>query len=247
MAFCSNCGVQLQANAKFCPECGTKCGESASNGSKRVQTFKGQIKKCPSCGASVSSFSITCSECGHEFVNESSNEVQKRFQAGLLNFTDEKKIDFIASFPIPNTREDLGNFVIMLGSTIVNALNNGDDKCFIVSYKTKYDELKSKINISLSKDDPIYSEVKKFDEKIKLAEKQWKKEYRKNQKQLETDNKKNWKLEKKRHNMNLSEYEKQGRFERGGQLVAFIFLVTVLTIGCILILLDPLDFYEWGL
>ncbi len=46
---CSQCGAEMSAKAKFCPECGAKAPAG---------------KFCPECGASVSSSAKFCPECG---------------------------------------------------------------------------------------------------------------------------------------------------------------------------------------
>lgn len=100
------------------------------------------IKKCPSCGAIAQSFSTRCSDCGHDFKNlESVNSIKEFFRdyqtleskvvmrqnnGGLLDkvigslgdgdwkkavFT--KKKEFIMHFPIPNSKEDILDFLTM--------------------------------------------------------------------------------------------------------------------------------------
>ena len=49
---CPNCGADVKANAKFCPECGKKLTE--------------ENKKCPKCGAQVKSGAKFCPECGEK-------------------------------------------------------------------------------------------------------------------------------------------------------------------------------------
>ena len=49
---CPNCGAEVKANAKFCPECGKKLTE--------------ENKKCPKCGAQVKSGAKFCPECGEK-------------------------------------------------------------------------------------------------------------------------------------------------------------------------------------
>lgn len=46
---CSNCGVALGANAKFCPECGTRV-----------------VTACPKCGAKLPAAGKFCPECGEK-------------------------------------------------------------------------------------------------------------------------------------------------------------------------------------
>ena len=98
---------------------------------------EGVIKKCPACGAHVQSFTTNCIDCGHEFrnveVNFSASAIFEKFknieeeakdeyfknnkndglgsqalidsQIGMA--INERKINFISAFPIPNTREDI--------------------------------------------------------------------------------------------------------------------------------------------
>ena len=100
---------------------------------------EGDVRKCPACGSSIQSFATKCSDCGHEFRNtESTHSVQKL--ADMLNavqvdtpqasgvmgmFTQgsarilgnnrasDKRKEIIRNFPIPNTREDLLEFMAM--------------------------------------------------------------------------------------------------------------------------------------
>jgi predicted RNA-binding Zn-ribbon protein involved in translation (DUF1610 family) len=144
MAFCSNCGTKLEEGVKFCPSCGTQTGNAAvSKAAEKV----GTIRKCPACGAEVESFQATCSSCGHEFSNiKVTSSVQQFFEklvaldqhiyetgndtqsigTSLLNMYglggtrkgDKRRINLIEGFPIPNTKEDILEFMIMASSRI---------------------------------------------------------------------------------------------------------------------------------
>jgi len=94
----------------------------------------GDVKKCPACGAIVISFSAKCSDCGHEFSNIETNvSIEKLFK--LLTEIDnkpketfgmfqkdkelayesdlvQKKAEIIKNFPIPNTKNDILEFLI---------------------------------------------------------------------------------------------------------------------------------------
>jgi DNA-directed RNA polymerase subunit RPC12/RpoP len=157
MAFCSNCGKELAAEAKFCASCGTAVGGAANT--TQTQTKSGQSKKCPSCGAPVESFQIKCSSCGYEFreadisstiqtfleqiealdkerdekltKNESDNDSSIGSLLGLsglkrsaMGFSPpitrirSEKVRLISQFPIPNTKEDILEFLIFASSQI---------------------------------------------------------------------------------------------------------------------------------
>jgi hypothetical protein len=95
----------------------------------------GDIKKCPACGSMVQSFQIKCIDCGHEFSNiESNTSINKLFEMlndaenerkdegmslggifakalGGSDKVDLKKMTIISNFPIPNTKEDIIEFL----------------------------------------------------------------------------------------------------------------------------------------
>lgn len=120
MPFCSECGKELANGTKFCPNCGHQVnGTTVTEQSQRKQTFDGEIRKCPNCGAVLNAFELACPTCGMEIrgVNVS-NVVQdfyKRLQA--LEGTRQQE-SFIQNFPIPNTKEDILEFIILASSNI---------------------------------------------------------------------------------------------------------------------------------
>ncbi len=81
--------------------------------------------------------------------------------------------DFVASFPIPNTREELGNFMIMIASILNTDLQNRADSQRISAFKSKFDEVKSKINLNLPENDPIKKETANWDKKINSKFESW--------------------------------------------------------------------------
>lgn len=101
---------------------------------------EGDLKKCPACGATVQAFKSKCSDCGHEFRNvqvaKSVKELNKHLQDAANKIRDEKEkivvtwknqhlkgadniakeiatlqASIIGSFPIPNTKEDILEFL----------------------------------------------------------------------------------------------------------------------------------------
>lgn len=139
MSFCSNCGQELEENAKFCINCGSKIDAGKS---KRTTVYEGTTHKCPNCGEILKSFLPNCPACGYEIrgsknvsaVRELAEKLEaieakrgniakpnslKRFIFGQqLTKTDEQKISLIRSFAIPNTKEDLYEFLIMSKSNV---------------------------------------------------------------------------------------------------------------------------------
>ena len=141
MAFCTNCGERLTDGAKFCAACGTAVG--VTDYTTRKTVYEGEIHKCPSCGEILNSFVPVCPACGHELrgakasnsVKELANKLEQIERTrehtksrsligrlygsdGQLTKTDEQKISLIRSFSIPNTKEDIVEFMILASSNI---------------------------------------------------------------------------------------------------------------------------------
>ena len=107
MAFCSNCGNELNAGAKFCAECGSPVTNTES---KRKTVFEGDIHKCPHCGEALRAFETICPTCGTELRGAKSSSAISVLSEKLENATSEKqRIVIIKSFPIPNTKEDISD------------------------------------------------------------------------------------------------------------------------------------------
>lgn len=142
MAYCKNCGSLLVDGAKFCQKCGTKIDTTTSDYSVRQQEFAGKIYKCPRCGEALKSFVSNCPACGLELRGTKATssvrefalkleaieasrrfEVIPRFSNNLeankfISSTDQQKISLIENFAVPNTKEDILEFMILATSNI---------------------------------------------------------------------------------------------------------------------------------
>ena len=141
MAFCSNCGQKLEEGARFCSGCGAPVG--GSKNTQRQQVFEGDIHKCPNCGEVIKAFTTVCPSCGHEFRNSDSSSAVKAFSkkleqieagrkpvsaignivkslglGGQQDNTDEQILNHIRTFNVPNTKEDVFEFMILASSNI---------------------------------------------------------------------------------------------------------------------------------
>lgn len=121
MAYCTNCGAQVDDNAKFCGACGNKMASNPQppKSTARKSNYDGAIHKCPNCGAGLASFVKNCPECGYELRGadgvESVSDFARRYASTTSN---EKKVDLIRTFVIPNTKEDILEFAILASSNI---------------------------------------------------------------------------------------------------------------------------------
>lgn len=115
MAFCINCGQELANGAKFCANCGKAVGASQNETTEQRKTvYEGEIHKCPNCGEILSSLAVICPSCGYEIRGSKASNSVKEFAMQLANAeNDKQKITLIQSYPIPNNKEDILEFLIL--------------------------------------------------------------------------------------------------------------------------------------
>lgn len=145
MPFCRECGYKMTDEATVCLVCGWKTGEEIR--SKRQEEWAGKIVKCPNCGDLINAFVSSCPSCNYELRGSKVSNVVKEFADKLeqieknrsvqkgksifekvsdlstgdyyLTKTDKQKINLIKNFPVPNTKEDILEFIV-LASTNIN-------------------------------------------------------------------------------------------------------------------------------
>ena len=143
MSYCLKCGAKIVEGAKYCQKCGTAVHEDVyANEAKRQQEYVGKIYKCPNCGEVLNSFVINCPSCGFELRGAKATGAVREFALKLeaieakreyekpkgifsaaqnqinISKTDEQKINLIQNFSVPNTKEDMLEFMILATSNI---------------------------------------------------------------------------------------------------------------------------------
>lgn len=109
----------LVEGAHFCSNCGVAVGETNTGASQRKTVYDGELYKCPNCAERLDSFMTVCPTCGYELRGtKGASKVEKL--AKKLESTKNKgqKIDLIRNFYIPNTKEDIYEFVILATSNM---------------------------------------------------------------------------------------------------------------------------------
>lgn len=130
----------------------------------------GSLRKCPNCGAIVKPGVASCSTCNFEFVDTQAvasvkqlsdkiMEVEKRYP---ISYEDEKEevskrasaeVSIITTFPVPNTREDLLDFIVFTESKFLHLDNStASDVAIIKAYKSKYIECVERAKIYFNND-----------------------------------------------------------------------------------------------
>lgn len=150
---------------------------------ERKMVYEGKIHKCPNCGEVLNSFIANCPACGYELRDsrnssavqelalkieeiESKRDRTKVFTKILgaynlgdgLTKTDEQKISLIRNFPIPNTKEDLYEFLILSKSNIeIDAYENTQIKSARLAvsdaWKAKFEQAYQKAKLLFNNDD----------------------------------------------------------------------------------------------
>lgn len=130
----------------------------------------GIVKKCPNCGAPYHPGTGKCPECGHLFQEIGGNSSAQRLADGIQRifndnnkesiiskiFGDEyekrKKVEqYVLNFPIPNTKDDMLEFITSLDSK--RKMIDSSDLQSV--YKAKYKEVIKKAKIMFPDDEQI--------------------------------------------------------------------------------------------
>lgn len=171
--FCTNCGKELTENARFCENCGTAINNTPATPipqepeNERKQVFDGVIHKCPACGETWNSFSSVCPNCGYELRDAKSSNSISNFVVNLAKAKNEKeRIEFIKMFPIPNTKEDILEFMIIAFSNFdprfyARNLDRDDEHD---AWLTKIEQAYQKAKFSFKNDSTFVDIQEKYDE-----------------------------------------------------------------------------------
>lgn len=138
-------------------------------------TKNGTVRTCPACGAMVPAFQGVCPECGYEFTEVDANASSKKLADALLNTNSESKQKrIIETFPLPNTKADLLEFLTALKPRISDFRDP-----LATSYFKKYQECIEKAKVTFPNDKLIAPFIASFEREAVLREKAQKKQERK--------------------------------------------------------------------
>ena len=182
MAYCTNCGQQLTDGAKFCSNCGNP---TTTQNVQRRTVYEGELHQCPKCGELLDSFITHCPSCDFEIrgskATSSVRELSLKLEAiesqrenenvsGIfsrtnqiynISKTDEQKITLIKSFAIPNTKEDILEFMILATSNVDMSVYSSLDTPS-AGAKAVTDAWHAKIKQTYAKAKNIYKNDKDF-------------------------------------------------------------------------------------
>lgn len=159
---------------------------------------EGDLKKCPSCGAPVPSFNTKCSDCGHEFRNtQAASSIQKLYDEiqkiedsersrerswaqkldgdlGIQRTIAARQASAISSFPVPNTREDLLEFLSIASSEANKKLSlfimhAHPDAILKKAWQAKCEQVITKARLSMKEDKRTLEEVESYAKQLKIS------------------------------------------------------------------------------
>ncbi|MCD7741763.1 MAG: zinc ribbon domain-containing protein [Ruminococcus sp.] len=164
---CPSCGDALIPGKKFCANCGWSqdgLQENQNKHTKREVVFEGDIHKCPNCGEIVTAFSAFCTTCGYEIRNGTSSSSVKEFALRISQIPNTSNItakaDFVSNYPVPNTREDLMEFMLLIKSHVNDKSDLDFDIVMLKAWKSKLEQIYEKAKICM-KDDARFDEINK--------------------------------------------------------------------------------------
>lgn len=158
---------------------------------------EGDLKKCPSCGAPVQSFATKCGDCGHEFSGIKSassierlyDELQKIEETersrnrswaqkidgdmGIQKGVATRQASAISSFPVPNTKEDLLEFLSIASSEAKKKLSMfimhaHPDAVLKKAWKSKCEQVITKARLSMKEDKRTLEEIESYAKQLKI-------------------------------------------------------------------------------
>ncbi len=189
--FCTKCGQKLANEAAYCSACGAIVEKSvAADQGSRKQVYVGEIRKCPNCGEALSAFEVKCHACGFELQNiagskavvelaeaiaalEANRPPQLQTKKNMYEFadisatpTDRSIANIIQSFVIPNTKEDILEFMILASTNIdTEVLDDGQStdnvsrKLVANAWIAKFEQSYQKAKLAFG-DSPEFNNIK---------------------------------------------------------------------------------------
>ena len=200
--YCIYCGRKLPVEAKFCLYCGEQLNQPSGLTNNHYKAE--HMVKCPNCGSSLGAFDGVCPRCGSHITDKKASTSVQQFAEKLyeiestrktpklrlslaaartISDTAAREIALIKSFPIPNSVEEITEFMFLAEAnietrlsknTLVNRLNKSpewnypNDSQFISdAWVSKMHQVYRKAEVSFS-NDPMFRKIQEvYDKKMK--------------------------------------------------------------------------------
>ena len=158
---------------------------STSNNSTRQQEYAGVILKCPNCGANITQTTAVCADCGHRITGQAVVSSVHIFSeqlmaiegtrkkpgfgtvfAATIDPADQKKLSLIRSFPIPNSIDDIIEFMVLAVANIDVGLSK---KTMMNKYQSGVKSVESNISIPRTISDAWVSKMQQVYQKAQMS------------------------------------------------------------------------------
>lgn len=97
----------------------------------------GHVRKCPNCGATIEGAIAKCPQCDFVFTEIEAVDSRKKFSemiqkidsdTSIDEMKDMKRANAVKTFPVPNSKEDLLEFMFFLRSATQGYASRGESK-----------------------------------------------------------------------------------------------------------------------
>lgn len=104
---------------------------------------------CTNCGKELSSFTVVCPACGCEVQGRQAADSVRKFYVDITHAqTTKEKADLIKNYPIPNTKEDIFEFMMAASSNVLRE----EEKEIYEAWLIKLEQTYQKAEILFSRD-----------------------------------------------------------------------------------------------
>lgn len=170
MKYCKNCGNEINDGEKFCRECGSQIIKKEI---KLNQFNENEVRKCPYCGEYLKSLDVTCPSCGQDVRGKDSSASVRDFAYRLSHIeSDEIKVTLLRSFPIPNTKEDIFEFMILASTNLEQNLLDNKRENIADAWLTKFEQSYRKAQLLFQNEEEFLKIEKLYETTNERIEKQ---------------------------------------------------------------------------
>lgn len=146
-----------------------------------------RVRRCPACGEIVGEYAYTCESCGFELRRSSDGSIaelyrkleeiensrpksKKEDDSGNTP-TDKKLASAIRNFPIPNTKEDLIEFLVMANANSRWDDRDAEEEAVPCAWRSKFDQAYTKAELLFGQD-ASFERFQKIKSQAKASERE---------------------------------------------------------------------------
>lgn len=123
MPYCVDCGQHVADELEYCGHCGTRVRKREEENTIFAAETPNVL--CPNCGVLVDYGTKICPTCSYEIQGPKATPAVKEFTGKLsASLSDDQKASIIKYYPVPNSKDDILDFIFMSSSNITGERNN---------------------------------------------------------------------------------------------------------------------------